>query len=171
MYTVDFLRSRRIWFESMLHSPASSSTKRAHSVHVPGRRVAKTVLLKAGDRFVVAILPSTSRIDLERLGGILGLSTAEVRLATSEELVGLFTDCEPGVVPPFGRLYEVETVFDSTLVEVDELVFGGNMRHEGLRMRSGDYIAIEAPVIGSFAAPIAPKRTAGRRSRADRRAG
>jgi Ala-tRNA(Pro) deacylase len=171
MYTVDFLRSRRVWFEAVLHSPASSSTKRAHSVHVPGRRVAKTVLVKAGDRFVLAVLPSTSRIDLERLGAILGSSAAEVRLATTDELIGLFTDCEPGVVPPFGRLYDIDTVFESSLAEVDEMVFGGNMRHEGLRMRSSDYIAIETPLIGSFAAPIAPQRAAGTRSRADRRAG
>jgi Ala-tRNA(Pro) deacylase len=171
MYTVDFLRSRRVWFEEMLHSPASSSTKRAHCMHVPGRRVAKTVLVKAGNRFVLALLPSTSRVDLERLGEILGLAAADVRLATTDELIGLFTDCEPGVVPPFGRLYEIGTAFDSNLAEVDELVFGGNMRHEGLRMRSSDYIAIEMPVVGSFAAPIAPKRAARNRSRGDRRAG
>jgi Ala-tRNA(Pro) deacylase len=171
MYTVDFLRSRRVWFEEMLHSPASSSTKRAHSVHVPGRRVAKTVLVEAGDRFVLAVLPSTGRVDLARLGEMVGLAATEMRLATTDELIGLFTDCEPGVVPPFGRLYDIETVFDSSLAEVDELVFGGNTRHEGLRMRASDYIAIEEPAIGSFAAPIAPKRAVPTRSRADRRAG
>src|SRR5581483_3918566 len=147
MYTVDFLRSRRVWFEETLHRPASCSTKRAHSMHVPGLRVAKTVLVRAGDRFVLTVLPSTSRVDLERLGGILGLSAEEVRLATADELIGLFNDCEPAVVPPFGRLYEIETVCDSSLADVDELVFGGNMRHEGLRMRSADYIAVEAPVV------------------------
>jgi Ala-tRNA(Pro) deacylase len=171
MYTVDFLRSRRVWFEEMLHSPASSSTKRAHSMHVPGRRVAKTVLVEAGPRFVLAVLPSTCRIDLERLGGALGLAATDVRLATTDEVIGLFTDCEPGVVPPFGRLYDIETVIDSSLTEGDELVFGGNMRHEGLRMRSGDYLAIEKPVIGSFAVPIAPRRAVATLSRADLRAG
>ena len=88
MYTVDFLRSRRVWFEELLHSPASSSTKRAHSVHVPGCRVAKTVLVKAGDRFVLAVLPSTCRVDLGRLGEMLGLSATDVRLATTDELIG-----------------------------------------------------------------------------------
>jgi Ala-tRNA(Pro) deacylase len=171
MYTVDYLRSRRVWFEEMLHSPASSSTKRAHSVHVPGRRVAKTVLVNAGERFVLAVLSSTCRVDLARLGEILGLAGADLRLATTDELVGHFTDCEPGVVPPFGRLYDIDTVFDSRLAEVDELVFGGNTRHEGLRLRSSDYLAIEKPVIGSFAAPIAPRRTIATRPRADRRAG
>ena len=65
MYTVEFLRSRRIWFEELLHQPASAATKHAHNMHVPGRMVAKTVLVKAGERFRLAVLPCTSRIDLE----------------------------------------------------------------------------------------------------------
>ncbi|MGP0064835.1 MAG: aminoacyl-tRNA deacylase [Isosphaeraceae bacterium] len=171
MYTIDYLRSRRVWFEELLHSPASSSTKRAHSVHVPGCRVAKTVLIKAGDRFVLSVLPSTSRVELGRLSETLGLPATEVRLASTDELVGIFTDCEPGVVPPFGRLYDLDTVFDASLTHVAELVFGANTRHEGLRMRSEDYVAIEGPVIGSFAVPIAPRRIVPAVSQADRRAG
>jgi Ala-tRNA(Pro) deacylase len=171
MYTVDFLRSRRVWFESLLHSPASSSTKRAHCIHVPGRLVAKTVLVKARGRFVLVVLPSTSKIDLGRLSEVMGLPASDVRLGTTDELVNLFTDCEPGVVPPFGRLYDLDTVFDSSLADVVELVFGGNTRHEGLRMRSRDYLAIEEPIIGSFAVPIAPARPVPALAQADRRAG
>jgi Ala-tRNA(Pro) deacylase len=159
MYTVEFLRSRRVWFEELLHQPASSSTKRAHNMHVPGRTVAKTVLVKAGDRFVLAVLPSTSRIDLGLLAVVMGVSATEVRLATSDELIGIFTDCEPGVVPPFGKLYGLGTIFDVRLLEVDELVFGGNMRHEGLRLRAIDYVAIEDPQIGSFAVRITSAET------------
>ena len=172
MYTVEFLRSRRVWFEEVLHQPASSSTKRAHNMHVPGRRVAKTVLVKAGDRFMLAVLPCTSRIDLNRLAAVLDCSGSEVRLATTDEVMGIFTDCEPGVVPPFGKLYDLDTILDVSLLEVDELVFNGNMRHEGLRMRTRDYVAIEDPLVGSFAVRIAMRRTgAAALSMADRRAG
>lgn len=171
MYTVDFLLSRQVWFEPVLHSPASSSTQRAHCMHVPGRHVAKTVLVKAGAGFVLVVLPSTSQIDLARLSELIGRPAAEVRLATADELVNLFTDCQPGVVPPFGRLYDLDTVFDSSLIGVAELVFGGNTRHEGLRMRSADYIAIEEPRIGSFAVPITPSRSIPALVPPDRRAG
>ncbi len=172
MYTVEFLRSRRVWFEEVLHQPASSSTKRAHNMHVSGRRVAKTVLAKAGDRFVLAVLPCISRIDLGALAAVMGLSAPEVRLATTDELVGIFTDCEPGVVPPFGKLYELDTIFDVSLLELGELVFNGNMRHEGLRMRAIDYVAIEEPLIGSFAERIGSAEPApAALSMADRRAG
>jgi Ala-tRNA(Pro) deacylase len=172
MYTVEFLRSRRIWFEELLHPPASSATKHAHHMHVPGRMVAKTVLVKAGDRYLLTVLPSTSRIDLGLLATMAGLPASEVRLATAEELVAIFNDCEPGVVPPFGKLYDLDTILDLSLLDESDMVFVGNMRHEGLRMRASDYVAIEKPLIGSFAekiggAPAAPAALA----LADRRAG
>ncbi len=172
MYTVEFLRSRRVWFEELLVQPASSSTKRAHNMHVPGRMVAKTVLVKAGERFVLAVLPCTSRIELGPLSAVLGLSGSDLRLATTDELVGIFIDCEPGVVPPFGKLYGLDTIFDVSLLEVEELVFGGNLRHEGLRMRASDYVAIEEPLIGSFAQAVSSAQpTPAGRPAADRRAG
>jgi Ala-tRNA(Pro) deacylase len=171
MYTIDFLMTRQVRFEVLIHRPASSATKRAESMHVPGRYVAKTVLFTVAGRFVMVVLASTSRIDLGRLSEVLGVASSDVRLATPEELVGIFTDCEPGVVPPFGRLYHLETVFDLGLTEREELIFGANTRHEGLRMQARDYIAIEEPVIGSFAVPVAPGRAITEVSRPDRRAG
>jgi len=170
MYTVEFLRSRRIWFEELLHQPASSAAKHAHNMHVPGRMVAKTVLVRAGDGYVLTVLACTSRIDLQRLAALVERPAAEVRLATADELEAVFTDCEPGVVPPFGKLYTLGTIFDVSLLDEGELVFVGNLRHEGLRLRASDYIAIEEPLIGSFAERNAGAAPAVRTS-TDRRAG
>ena len=171
MYTIDYLRSRRVWFEEILHSPASSSTKLAHSVHVPGCRVAKTVLVKAGDRSVLAVLPSTCRVDLGRLSETLGMPPQMYAWRRLMNSLASSPTASRGSYRRSDVLYELETVFDESLVKVAELVFGGNTRHEGLRMRSDDYIAIEGPVIGSFAVPIVPRRTVRSRSQSDRRAG
>ena len=116
----------------------------------------KAVLIKAGDSFVLAVLPSTSRIDLGRLSEVVGAPASQVRLATPDELLEIFPDCEPGVVPPFGRLYGLTTLVDSGLAESAEIVVGANTRHEGLRMHFRDFQALEEPVRASFTRPIAP---------------
>ena len=171
MYILDFLRGHRVWFEPLIHRPASSSAKRAGNAHVPGRKVAKAVLIRAGDAFILAVLPSTSRIDLGRLSQVVLMPASDVRLATPDELNSLFNDCEPGAVPPFGQLYGLRTVVDSDLAENPEIVIGANTRHEGLRMRFRDYELLEKPVRASFAQPIvASPDTLGRPHR-DRRAG
>ena len=154
MYVVDYLQSRRVWFETFLHCPASSATRLAGHMHVPGRSVVKSVLVKARGAYVLAVLPATLAIDLDRLGRALGLEPDEVKLATADEIERIFQDCEPGTIPPFGRLYELGTVADVSLQGAGVLVFRTNTRHLGIRMQFRDYERLEEPLRADFARPI-----------------
>jgi Ala-tRNA(Pro) deacylase len=152
----EYLQSQRVPFAILLHRPAPSSTRLARSVAMPGHWVAKAVLLRADDCYVLAVLPSTHRIVLECLPEV--LRAHDVRLATEDEIERIFVDCERGARPPFGRLYGVRTLVDASLAEQDDIVFEGNNRHEGLWMRYSDYEAMEGPDRASFATAIAPRR-------------
>jgi Ala-tRNA(Pro) deacylase len=144
-----FLKTRQVAFQLMLHSPAPCATRLAQSLHVSGHHVAKAVLLRAGGGYILGVLPATHRIDFDRLADVLGLR--EIRLATEDEVECVFTDCERGALPPFGRLYGLTTVIDCSLPREAEIVFEGNLRHEGVRMRCDDYEALENPVRAGFA--------------------
>jgi Ala-tRNA(Pro) deacylase len=154
MYVVDYLCSRRVGFETFLHSPASSATRLAGRVHVPGRSVVKSVLVKAHETYLLAVLPATLAIDLARLGQALEPDSGAVELATADEIQGIFQDCEPGTIPPFGRLYELRTVADVSLQGAGLLVFRTNVRHVGIRMQFRDYESLEEPTWADFANPI-----------------
>ena len=121
-------------------------------MHKPGRLVAKAVLLNGERGFVLAVLPSTHRIDLDRLRGC--LSDPFVRLATEKEIDAVFQDCEPGALPPFGRLYGLRTLVDSSLVGIGEIILEGNLRHEELMMNYPDYEEVESPDHARFATKI-----------------
>jgi Ala-tRNA(Pro) deacylase len=170
MNFIDFLRSRRIWFETLLHPPASAATKLARSVHLPGRAVGKVVLVNAGRSQVLAVLPATSRVDMERLAAALQVNARDLSLATSDQIEAVFRDCEPGAMPPFGSHYGLKTVVDSSLAEIDLVVFPTNTRHVGLRMKFRDFENLEEPLLASFGQAIAP-RSAGRSPRRQRWAG
>jgi Ala-tRNA(Pro) deacylase len=159
MYVVNFLRTRRVWFEIFLHRPASSAARLASAVHVPGRSVAKTVVVKVGKEFVLAVLPATSLVDLERLVAALQLGHGPVRLATPEEIDEIFHDCEPGTIPPFGRLYGLRTAVDASLADAGVIVLRTNTRHQGMRMQFRDFEGLEEPVRAEFGRPIAPGPT------------
>jgi Ala-tRNA(Pro) deacylase len=116
--------------------------------------VAKTVLARARDAYLLVVLPATARVDLSRLGQALGLDPGEVKLATAEEIERIFHDCEPGTIPPFGRLYGLGTVVDASLEGAGVLVFRTNTRHLGLRMQFRDYECLEQPFRADFARPI-----------------
>lgn len=166
MYLTEYLRSRRVWFKHLLHAPASSAGRLAASLHVPGREVAKAVLVRAGGEELLAVLPATTRIDVARLAAALGLELADVRLATQDEVARRFPTCEPGALPPFGRLFGVGTLVDPSLAG-PEIVFPGHTRLEGFRMRFADFEALESPRHAEFATPLAapaPRRAGCRRA-------
>ena len=157
-----YLQSRAVDFDFLLHRPTHSATDLAGSLHVPGRAVAKGVLVRAGDAYVLAVLPATRRVDTARLSEILGVP--EVRIATQPEVERVFADCEPGALPPFGRLYGLKTVLDLSLALGDQMTFVANMRHEGVRMRFADYEAIEAPIGARFSTEAQFGLAAGQRA-------
>ena len=162
----DYLANQHVLFEVLLHPPTSSATRLARSVHVPGHRVAKAVLVSAGDAFVMCVLPSTHRVDLAKLGAVLN-PPALPRIATEAEVASLFHDCEPGALPPFGSIYGLTTLVDATLEGCESIVFEANTRYESVRMRFRDYEKAERIRKLRFAAPIAP----GRSKSSDRQAG
>jgi Ala-tRNA(Pro) deacylase len=148
----DFLEENHLAFEVLIHGPAPSATRRAHSVHVSGGRVAKAVLVRSGEGFVLVVLPATHRIDLERLAEI--VDSASVEIADEDAVESIFFDCERGALPPFGRLYGLPTIVDESLAQAGEIVFEGNSRNEDLAMSFHDFEAAERPRLARFASPI-----------------
>ncbi len=150
MRVPDYLAEQQVRFETLLHPPAFTASQRAKVLHIPGRQVAKCVLLAAGQGFLLAVLPATHQIDTDVLARELG---GPVRLADDREAAQLFRDCEWGVVPPFGTLYGLPTLLDDSLRPDELIVFEGNTHVEAVRVRCGDFERLERPRRLLFARP------------------
>jgi Ala-tRNA(Pro) deacylase len=146
----EFLSHQHVPFRRLHHRPAYTANRVAQLLHVPGKEMAKTVLVKTGHGYVLAVLPATHHVDLERLRQ--DLDEERVGLATEGEMGQLFPDCERGAVPPFGSLYKLPTMVDESLAEDEEIVFEGQGHEEAIAMAYRDYIAVEHPRMGHFAA-------------------
>ncbi len=145
----DLLVSRHIAFQRLPHRRTYTANRMAQALHVKGRQVAKTVLLRTGQGPMLAVLPATHHIDLEQLREDLG--DPQVALAPEAEMDRLFPDCERGAVPPFGSLYQVPTIMDETLSEDESIVFEGPDHEQAIRMSLQDYEALEHPRTAHFA--------------------
>jgi len=153
MNTKQYLQDHRTAFEVVSHAEAFDASHVAQATSTPGREVAKAVLLRAnhGYRYIVALLPSTRRIDLDALGRALG--GAHVELATEVEVGQRCPDCEFGVLSPFGSQYGAETIVDKSLAQDEQIVFEGDSHHEAIRMKYADFFKIENPSVAEFACP------------------
>lgn len=146
-----FLEEQHCAFAVMPHPTTYTAQEMAHELHVPGREVAKTVLLRAnGDyEFVVAVVPAHKRVDLRRASELLG--GGDVSLAHETDIEEHCPDCERGVLPPFGSRYGMKTIVDKSLADDEAIVFEGNTHNEAIQMKFDAFRRLEEPLI----APIA----------------
>lgn len=148
MNVPQFLSNREIPFDRVDHIPAFTAQRLAQAVHCSGEMVAKTVLLKVDDGFVLAVLPATHHVDLLRVQVFLGAHHVDV--AKEKDCGHHFEDCELGAIPPFGSHYGVRTMIDDSLMGEDEIIFSGNTHDEAIRMSMRDYLALEDPIVAAF---------------------
>ena len=126
-------------YEIRTHPRSVYSAQAARLSHVPLEQLAKPVLLADEYGYVLALLPATKRIDLDRLGAQLH---RRLELASETEIDGLFRDCEPGALPGLGQPYEIPTVYDDALRELREVYFEAGGHGEVVRMRGADYLEL-----------------------------
>lgn len=122
-----FLDAHHLDYEMVSHDHTLSAQETAAAAHLPGDKVAKSVLLKDGDGYLLAVLPSTHRVHLGQLHRVLH---RQVGLATESEAAGLFSDCDLGAIPAAGLLYDVDTLVDDVLLEQPDIYFeAGDHEH------------------------------------------
>ena len=114
-----------------------------------GQKVAKSVVLKAGDEFILAVLPAAYKVDFTEMKKVLGKN--ELRLGTETEIRQLFPDCEIGAIPPFGNLYRLKVFADESLRANDEIIFSVGTHREAVQMKYRDFEEAVAPTVARFA--------------------
>lgn len=144
-----FLDSNNIKYVTMSHSPAYTAQKIAASAHVPGKELAKTVMIRIGDKLAMAVLPASCRIDFALLKKVVGSESIE--LAHEQEFKDVFDDCELGAMPPFGNLYGLDVYVAEKLAEDDEIVFNACSHTELIKMAYKDFEKLVKPKVAKFA--------------------
>ncbi len=142
------LDENQIRYTLMSHSPAYTAQAAAAMMHISGKDLAKTVVVLMGEQSVLAVLPASHHVNLRKLGELAG---AAVRLASEQELIGLFPDCELGAMPPLGELYGLPVYVDQALAADQEIVFHAGTHREAIRMRYEDFARLAKPRVGAFA--------------------
>ncbi len=152
MNVQEFLHEQGVPFNALEHQTTFSAQRMAHSLDVPGENVAKTVVLKVDGEYVLIVLQATRQVDTSMVRDV--LRAEQVELASEEELAKLFSDCELGVIPPFGSRYGMKTLVDESLIDDEYIVFEGNRHDEAVSMRYYDFDNLEQPQIVAVSRPI-----------------
>ena len=119
---------RNVSYNLVTHDPTPSSLRTAEASHIPGGSIAKGIVLRTGDGYMLAVLPASRRVQLSDLRTLIG---DDVDLAGEEEIASLFEDCAVGAVPPVGKCYGLDVIVDESIETQPEVYLEGG-DHETL---------------------------------------
>ena len=139
----EYLDREGVKYSSQPHATAYTAQEVAASAHVPGKQFAKTVIVNLDGKLAMVVLPANRKVILQDLRDITG--TDRVTVASEDEFKQRFPDCEPGAMPPFGNLYDMDVFVAAELTEDDEIAFNAGTHTEIIRMAYGDFNRLVHP--------------------------
>ena len=148
----ELLDDNGIKYVTFQHSPAYTAQEIAQSAHISGKNVAKIVILKIDDKLTMAVVPASHQVNLESMKNV--ATANKVELASEQDFRGMFPDCEPGAMPPFGNLYEMEVFVSPALAEDENIAFNAGSHTELIRLAYRDFDDLVHPKTLAFAAPL-----------------
>ncbi len=139
-----FLDENHIKYLTIGHSRAFTAQEIAASAHIPGKELAKTVMITVEGEMAMAVLPASFQVDFDLLKTAIG--ARDVKLAAEADFKDRFPDCELGAMPPFGNLYGMNVFMAASLAEDEEIAFNAGSHTELIRMSFPDYVRLVKPV-------------------------
>ena len=140
-----FLDQHEIRYITIIHSPAYTAQAIAQTAHISGKELAKTVILKADGRLVMAVLPATHKVNLDVFKKTIG--TASVEIAHERDFMDAFPGCELGAMPPFGNLWDIPVYVAERLREDETIAFNAGSHTELIQMAYDDFERLVKPTV------------------------
>ncbi len=132
----NYLDSFGIPYDLVPHPRSSSSSTTAEAARIPGRKLAKAVVVESDDGSYVVVIPATHRVDL---GGLRHQLGHLFHLADEDSLARSFRDCERGAVPAAAQAFGMPVLVEECLLECDEVFFEAGDHTELVRMSGPDF--------------------------------
>ncbi len=144
----EYLNNNNIKYVTIFHSQAYTAQEVAATAHIPGKELAKTVMVKIDDKMAMAVLTAADKVDFDSLKEAVG--AGKVELAGEQEFENMFPGCEIGTMPPFGNLYEMQVFVEENLTEDTEIAFNAGSYTELIRLSYKDFERLVKPTVVKF---------------------
>jgi Ala-tRNA(Pro) deacylase len=141
----EYLDSHHIRYLIFSHSLAYTAQGIAALTHIPGKELAKTVIVRIDGNLAMAVVPASRHVDLPLLKRAVGAQAVE--LASEQEFKDKFPDCEAGAMPPFGNLYGMAVYVDESLTSNEVITFNAGTHRDLMRMDWTDLVRLVEPRI------------------------
>jgi Ala-tRNA(Pro) deacylase len=147
----EFLDKNQVAYQVHSHPQRFTAQEVAEVEHVPGREMAKVVILRAGNEYLMVVVPAPFRVDIGLVRHKAG--KPDLHLATEEEFAALFPQCEAGAMPPFGNLFGMPVWVDEVLAKQKDIIFNAGNHEQAVHMAYADFARLVQPKLLALAQP------------------
>jgi len=115
---LNFLEKSKIKFEIIEHKKVFTAFDKSQTLKVPQKIVGKTLVLKADKKLILALIPANKKLDLRKLKKF----GKKIELAKESLIKKKLKGVKVGAVPPFGILWGLPTIVDSSFKKQKEII-------------------------------------------------
>lgn len=145
--TKELLDEASLDCEVLAHDSTFRAVEEARAMAVTLEREGKTVVLRHGDGFLLALVPASRRLDLRKVRRL--FEDPRIRLADEREIGARFTRFDVGAIPPIGPLVGAAQVIDRSLLEQPRIACSAGDHEHGLFVSPEELVQL-----GSWSAEI-----------------
>lgn len=144
-----FLQSQKINFQIFAHQPVytcaeAAAARGGSEALVKG---VKSLLLKTGSEFVLAVIPADKRLDSKKVKQ--AFAVKDYHFADPEDVEKIM-GCQIGACHPFGNLIKVRTIVDPLILEKPIITFNPGKHTISLEMSGSDLQKCLQPAVNSL---------------------
>lgn len=141
-----YLDDQGVDYKIIPHSTAYTASQTAQSAHIPGKQLAKVVVVKVDGELTLVAIPANKNLDLDLVKDT--CHCQQVELAREYEFSDKFHDCDAGAMPPFGDLYGgMPVLMAESLTKQQKICCNGGTHSDLLELTSEDFLALTHPTL------------------------
>lgn len=141
----EVLDEAKVSYEVYNHPLAFTAQEIAASQHIPGKEMAKVVMLKVDGALVMAVVPASKMVSFQKVRA--GLGAKDIALASETEFAAKFPECEIGAMPPFGNLFGLSVYVDPLLEKDENIFFNAGNHQQTVRVKYKDFKELVKPEV------------------------
>ena len=145
----EFLDEQGVGYEVREHRAAYTAAEEARAAELPPDDVAKTIALREDQRYRLAVIPASHRLDLAKAREALGAGKS-LRLATEREMAADFPQFEVGALPPVGPLLGAAELLDRRLLDHEQIFCNAGDHRHGLLIDPHELVEVVQPEVADI---------------------
>ncbi|MBU1130684.1 YbaK/EbsC family protein [Patescibacteria group bacterium] len=145
------LGEQKVEHQVVNHKKVYTAFDAAATLKVKLGEVVKSLLVKVGRDFYLALVAADKNLDLKKLAKVLNVSQSKLSIPKEKVMSEKFK-VKPGAISAFGSIHKIPVVIDQSLSKLKEGIFSSGSFTESIKMKVRDYLNLENPVVGNFSA-------------------